>query len=126
MLTIKIEDSQNNQRIDILLSETLDYSRSKIQAMIKENYILVNEVSVKANYKAKVNDIITINEMEEEISYLEPEDIDIDIVYQDDQIIVVNKDCKLVVHPGAGNKTGTLVHALLYHVKDFKAIKGEI
>jgi len=126
MEKLKIEETQNNQRIDSLLSEALNYSRSKIQVMIKEGYILVNEVKVKSNYKVKVDDIITIEEMEEEISYLEPENIDINIIYQDDQLLVINKDSKLVVHPGAGNKSGTLVNALLYHVKDFKAIKGEI
>lgn len=126
MIKLKIEETQNNERIDKVLSEALDYSRSKVQAMIKGNYILVNEVTVKANYKVKKDDIITIEEMEVVETTLEPENIDIDIIYQDDQLLVVNKDSKLVVHPGAGNKSGTLVNALLYHVKDFKAIKGEI
>jgi len=126
MLKIKIEEAQNLERIDKLLTEVLEFSRSKVQAMIKDGSILVNEIIVKANYKVKVNDEITVEEMVEREIELQPENIDIDIVYQDDYILIVNKDYNLVVHPGAGNPSGTLVNALLFHVKDFKAIKGEI
>ncbi len=126
MLEIKINEEQNLERIDKILSEVLDYSRSKVQAMIKENTILVNDNPVKANYKVKTNDIVTVEEMVEREIELTPENIDIDIVYQDDYLLIVNKDYHLVVHPGAGNTSGTLVNALLYHIKDFKAIKGEI
>lgn len=126
MQKIKIEEAQNLDRIDKLLTELLEFSRSKVQAMIKDGSILVNEIIVKANYKVKTNDLITVEEMVEREIELQPEDIDIDIIYQDDYILVVNKDHNLVVHPGAGNPTGTLVNALLYHVKDFKAIKGEV
>ena len=126
MLKLKIEEAQNLERIDKLLSELLEFSRSKVQAMIKDGSILVNEITVKANYKVKINDEITVEEMVEREIQLQPEDIDIDIVYQDDDLLIVNKDYDLVVHPGAGNPSGTLVNALLYHVKDFKAIKGEI
>ncbi len=126
MLEIKINIENNFERIDKYLTEELKFSRSKVQAMIKDESILVNGISVKANYKIKTNDLVTIEEMVEREIELEAEDIDIDIIYQDDHILIVNKDYKLVVHPGAGNPTGTLVNALLYHVKDFKAIKGEI
>lgn len=113
-------------RIDKYLNDCLDESRSTIQMMIKEGYILVNEVKVKNNYKLKENDVITIQEIEETEIDLLPENLPLEIVYQDDEIIIVNKDDHTVVHPGAGNTTGTLVNALLYHIKDFKAIKGEI
>ena len=126
MLEIKINEDQNLERIDKLLTDILEYSRSKVQAMIKDGAILVNEIAVKSNYKVKINDIITVEEMVEREIELQPEDIDIDIIYEDDYLLVVNKDYQLVVHPGAGNPSGTLVNALLYHVKDFKAIKGEI
>ena len=126
MQKIKINEKQNLERIDKLLTDILDYSRSKVQAMLKDSAILVNNNAVKANYKVKTNDLITIEDMVEKEIELEPEDIDINIIYEDDYLLVVNKDYQLVVHPGAGNTTGTLVNALLYHVKDFKAIKGEI
>jgi len=126
MEKIRIEENQNFERIDKILSEVLEYSRSKVQAMIKDGSILVNGITVKANYKAKTDDEITVEEMEETDFELEPEDIDINIVYEDDYVLVVDKDYEMVVHPGAGNKTGTLVNALLFHVKNFKAIKGEV
>ncbi len=126
MIEIKIEAVNNLERIDKLLPELLEESRSKIQAMIKDGSILVNETPVKANYKVKTGDLVTVEEMVEREFELEAEDIDIEIVYEDDDLLVVNKDHHLVVHPGAGNQSGTLVNALLYHVKDFKAIKGEV
>jgi len=126
MQEIKIESINNFERIDKVLSEMLDASRSKIQAMIKEDFILVNGETTKANYKVKTDDLITVEEMEERIIDLKPENLPLDIVYQDEDLLVVNKDYNMVVHPGAGNWDGTMVNALLYHVKDLKAIKGEI
>lgn len=126
MEKIKIEAVNNFERIDKVLSEMLEVSRSKIQAMIKEDFVLVNGESTKANYKVKTGDLVTVEEMEERIIDMKPEDIPIEIVYEDDDLLVVNKGYDMVVHPGAGNWDGTLVNALLYHVKDLKAIKGEI
>lgn len=119
--------AENNlERIDKYLNEVLEHSRSTIQAMIKEGNILVNGNIVKPNYKVKTDDEIIITEFEEVEVDIIPEDIPINIVYQDEDLLVVNKDYKMVVHPGAGNYTGTLVNALLFHVKDLHGIKGEI
>jgi 23S rRNA pseudouridine1911/1915/1917 synthase len=126
MEKIKIENNLNNTRIDKLLSELLEESRNTIQAMLNDGVILVNGVTVKNNYKVKTDDEITVEEMEEREIEILPENIDINIVYQDETLLVVDKDYDMVVHPGAGNWSGTLLNALLYHVKDFKAIKGEI
>ena len=126
MEELKVTKEQNLQRIDKFLNECLEESRSTIQVMMKAGYILVNGITVKNNYKIKTDDVITITEMEEVEVELTPEDIPLNIVYQDDYIIIVNKSDDIVVHPGAGNSSGTLVNALLYHIKDFKAIKGEI
>ena len=126
MEKIKINETQNNQRIDKILTDMTDHSRSTVQVMIKEGNILVNGKSVKNNYKVKLEDIITIEELEEKEIELIAEDIDIDIVYEDDTLLVVNKNYDMVVHPGAGNYSGTLVNALLHHVKDLKPIKGEL
>ena len=126
MEKIEVTEINNFERIDKFLTEATSHSRSTIQAMIKEGNILVNEITVKNNYKIKTNDIITIVDfIEKEIDII-AEDIPINIVYQDDDLLVVDKDYSMVVHPGAGNYTGTLVNALLYHVKDLQAIKGEI
>lgn len=126
MDTFKIEPNTKSTRIDKYLTTVLDESRATIQMMIKDEYILVNEESVKANYKIKKGDVITVEDVPETTIDLEPENIPLDIVYQDDDVIVINKANGMVVHPGAGNTSGTLVNALLYHVPDFQAIKGEI
>ncbi len=113
-------------RIDKVLTDTLEHSRSTIQVMIKEGNVTVNGNTVKNNYKLKIDDVIVIEELEEKEIDITPEDIDIDIVYQDKDLLIIKKSDKMVVHPGAGNNSGTLVNALLYHVKDLEAIKGEI
>ena len=105
----------NNERIDTFLATKLDLSRSKIQKLLKEKLITVNERIVSASYLVKENDKIEINDdLNYEIN-IEPENIDIDIVYEDDDLLVINKKSGMVVHPAPGHYTNTLVNALLYH-----------
>ncbi|AIO19039.1 Ribosomal large subunit pseudouridine synthase D [Candidatus Izimaplasma bacterium HR1] len=119
-------EENNFERLDKYLTTLTDHSRSTVQALIKQGNVLVNEKSVKNNYKIKTDDVIVLTPFEEvEVDVL-AEDIPIDIVYQDKDLLVVNKGYNMVVHPAPGNYTGTLVNALLYHVKDLDAIKGEI
>ena len=107
-----------NERIDKYLSDITDYSRSLILKMLKEECILVNDNIVKASYKVKENDEIKIiKEYTEEID-LVPEDIPLDIVFEDENVILVNKPSGMVVHPGNGNSNHTLVNALLFHTKN--------
>ena len=114
-------------RIDkVVSSEFEELSRSNVQHYLALGAILVNGESVKPNYKVKENDLITIDIPEAEEITLEAEDIPLDIVYEDEDLVIVNKNYDMVVHPAIGNYTGTLVNALMFHVKDFKAIKGEI
>lgn len=101
-------------RLDKYLINTQDMSRSKIQKLIDNDYILVNNKSVKSSYIVKDEDIITINDYEENSDIL-PENIPLDIVYEDEYLLVVNKPSGMVVHPASGNYTGTLVNALMYH-----------
>jgi len=102
-------------RIDKYLIDKLDISRSKVQKLIDNNNVLVNNKNIKASYNVKLDDIITVDtNLLEEIS-IEPENIELDIVYEDDYLLVVNKPSGMVVHPAPGNYSGTLVNALMYY-----------
>ncbi len=122
---MEIVVSEKGERIDSYLSSKIDYSRSKIVKMLKDGIILVNGVKVKNSYILKEGDTINIGEFKEEEMSLEPENIPLDIVYEDDDVLVVNKPNGMVVHPAVGNSHGTLVNALLYHSKNLSNINGE-
>ena len=109
-----IVEEETQTRIDSYLATKLDISRSKIQKLIKEGKVLVNDKLISANYLVKLNDQIQVNdELNYEIS-VEPENIPLDIVYEDDDLLVINKASGMVVHPAPGHYTNTLVNALLY------------
>ncbi len=123
-----LEDEFVGIRIDKYLNEiNEDYTRSFVQKMIEEGNITVNGKIVKASYKLKKNDVIDIEEIENTELEVEAEDILLDIVYEDEDLIIVNKAKGMVVHPGNGNYTGTLVNALLFTHKDrLSAINGVV
>lgn len=124
-IIVSIEDSLT--RLDkFLVKYQPDFSRSTIKKMIEEEFILVNNEPSKANYLVKEEDVISIEEMIIEDREILAEDIPLDIVYQDEDIVVINKPSGMVVHPGAGVYQGTLVNALMYHIKDLSRINGEI
>ena len=107
------------KRIDKYVSEqNLDVSRTYIQKLIQDKQILVNGSGVKTNYKLTLNDKISVTIPEMVEPDVVPENIPLDILYEDDDIIVVNKPKQMVVHPAKGHYTGTLVNALMYHCKD--------
>ncbi len=111
-------------RIDKYLTETLDFSRSTIKKMITDGYVLVNGESVKANYKIKLGEEITYEELPEEEIDILPVELPLNIVYEDEDVIIVNKDTGMVVHPANGHYNDTLVNALLFHIKDLSLING--
>ena len=123
---MEIEVKENLQRIDKYLVDYLDESRSTIAKMIDAEYILVNGKKTKANYIVRENDRITVIDGFIEPLDITPEDIPLDIVYEDNDIIVINKPSGMVVHPGNGNVHGTLVNALMFHTKDLSDINGEV
>ena len=114
---MKIIVDLENVRIDNYLTDKLNLSRSKVSKMIKDGKILVNGKSVKTSYLVRLNDIIDAEEYVEEEMSLKPEKMDLDIVYEDNDVIVVNKENGVVVHPAVGNKDHTLVNGLIYHSK---------
>lgn len=114
-------------RIDKVLTGLFnDYSRSQIQLWLKDGVVSVNGQVVKANYKVKKNDEIVIAVPEPETLSIEAEDIPLEIVYEDEAVAVVNKPQGMVVHPSAGHPNGTMVNALMYHVKDLSTINGVV
>ncbi len=113
-------------RLDKALSLILeDVSRSKVQSHLENGFILVNQKKEKPSYKLSEGDLITIEDFPSEVSDLNPEDIPLDIVYEDDDLIVVNKPKGLVVHPGAGNEEHTLANALKFHSDNLSTLNGE-
>nr|WP_295973952.1 RluA family pseudouridine synthase [uncultured Bacillus sp.] len=118
-------EQEKSERIDKIISGlNPDWSRTQVQQWIKDGQALVNGKSVKTNYKCNVNDQIEITIPEPEILDVVPEEMDLDIYYEDEDVIVVNKPKGMVVHPAAGHLTGTLVNGLMAHCKDLSGING--
>ena len=108
-----IVSDEINSRIDSYLASKLDISRSKIQKLIKENKILVNDKETSSSYKVELDDTITINDELDFSIDIKGEDIPLDIIYENDDLLVINKPSGMVVHPAPGNYSGTLVNALV-------------
>ncbi|MCI8498962.1 MAG: RluA family pseudouridine synthase [Bacilli bacterium] len=120
-ITVEIEEPI---RLDKFLSENTDYSRSKIASMIEEGLVEVDGKKEKASYKLKGNELILLPEVFEEKTDIIGEDIPLDILYEDDYLLVVNKPSGMVVHPGNGNDKHTLVNALVYHTNALSKENG--
>ena len=121
-------DNDNKLRLDSYLAMQLaDMSRSHIQSLIKSGDITVNAAKAKPGYILSCGDVIEVNAPEPENTDILPEDIPLDIVYEDEDVIVVNKPKGMVVHPANGHYTGTLVNALMHHCRDsLSGINGEL
>ncbi len=122
-----ISNEENEQRIDKFLADNLeDFSRTQVQQLIKDQNVLVNDNPVKANYLLEAEDIIKVTIPDPVTIDIKAENIPLDIYYEDEDVIVVNKPSGMVVHPAIGNYSGTLVNALMYHCKDLSGINGEL
>ena len=118
---------EQGTRLDVLLtSKFQELSRSHLQKIIANGLVMVNSKSTKANYKVQNEDVVSITFSEAKPVEILAEDIPLDILYEDKDIIVVNKPRGMVVHPATGNYQGTLVNALLDHCQDLSGINGEI
>lgn len=126
--TIQITEQNINQRLDMYIASLdLDLSRSMAQKMIEKGQVVVNDKIPKTSYKTKLGDVVKITFEEPKETKVKAQDIPLDIIYEDNDIIVINKPKGMVVHPGNGNPDGTLVNAVLNHCKDsLSGIGGEI
>lgn len=122
-----IEEENVGKRLDLFVSENeVDMSRSFVQGIIEKQQVKVNGQIKKSNYKLRVGDKVQVELAEPVELQVEAEDIPLDIIYEDSDVIVINKPQDMVVHPAPGNYTGTLVNGLLYHCKDLSGINGVI
>ena len=124
MAKIKLIVDEVNFRLDVYLVSKTDYTRSFIKTLNDENRILVNGKVEKSGYKLKIGDVVEIDEKELETISAEPENIPLNIVYEDDSLLVINKQVGLVVHPCATTKSHTLVNALMFHIEKLSSING--
>ena len=125
-IEFRIEEAIAGERIDKFLSDSLpDVSRSYIQKLIKDGQVTVNQKTVKSNYKLNAGDLLSMEEPELQEPDIEAEDIPLDILYEDSDLLIINKPKGMVVHPSAGHYSGTLVNALMHYCKeDLSGING--
>lgn len=121
-----ITENEAGQRADVGLAALLELTRSNMQKLLDEGRAVRGAKVLKANYKLKLGEEIIVTLPEPQTLDVQPENIPLDIIYEDDDVVVVNKARGMVVHPAAGNYTGTLVNALLYHCKNLSGINGVI
>lgn len=127
MIELTVAQQDDGMRIDAYLRANTELSRSRVSALMLEGAVSVEgQVQSKPSFKVAGGQRITLIVPQARPVDVKPQDIPLDILYQDADVVVVNKPCGMVVHPAAGNEDGTLVNALLYHVKDLSGIGGEM
>lgn len=123
---IIITENEAGMRADVALAQLLEITRSNMQKLLEEGRAVRGQKVIKSNYRVKAGEEILVNLPEPQPLDVQPENIPLDIIYEDDDVVVVNKARGMVVHPAAGNYNGTLVNALLYHCKNLSGINGVI
>ncbi|MGL4970277.1 MAG: RluA family pseudouridine synthase [Cetobacterium sp.] len=128
IIEIKVEQKEKGKRLDSFLSEFFeDATRNYIQKLIdNDNVSIDNKNKIKSGYKLKGKEVVIVKIPQDEMLEILPEDLPIDIVYQDKDMVIINKNPGVIVHPAQGFSTGTLVNAVLYHIKDLSTINGVI
>lgn len=123
--TFTVTEEVQGERIDkALASMQQDWSRTQIQGFVQDGLVVVNGQAIKQKYKVQTGDVITVTPPEPEPLEIKAEDLNLEIVYEDSDVLVVNKPKGMVVHPAPGHTTGTLVNGLMYHCKDLSGING--
>ena len=125
-MKIRVEEEETNVRIDKYLTKFVEDSRSLIDKKIEAGLITVNGETVSTHYIPRVDDEIFISDENPTQEEITAEEMPLDIVYEDDDVIIINKPSGLVVHPGAGNFSGTLVNGLMHYTKDLSDVNGDI
>lgn len=123
---IIITENEAGMRADVALAQLLEITRSNMQKLLEEGRAVRGQKVIKSNYRVKAGEEIQVDLPEPQPLDVQPEDIPLNIIYEDDDVVVVNKARGMVVHPAAGNYSGTLVNALLYHCKNLSGINGVI
>ena len=123
---LEVEQQCVGKRLDVFVCEHMDISRSHIKNLIDSGNITINDKVKKSGEKLKLGDIVEIVELPPVVLDATPENLPIDIVYEDNDLLVINKQQGMVVHPANGNYEGTLVNALLYHIENLSTINGVI
>ncbi|MDY3974789.1 RluA family pseudouridine synthase [uncultured Veillonella sp.] len=126
MKQFQVSADAEGQRLDVFLTDLLGGSRSYVQQLVKQGLVQVNGKVGKSNLKLTADSVVTVEIPEPQSTEVKPENIPLDILFEDHDIIIINKARGMVVHPAVGNYSGTLVNALLYHCKDLSGINGEI
>ncbi len=120
-----IVEEQSGKRLDVVVNEWLnDLSRNNVQNLISDSCILLNDTNAKASTKVNKGDVIKYFPQESVELSIEKENIPLNIVYEDEYLLIINKPKNMVVHPSNGHNSGTLVNALLYHIKDLSDFNG--
>ena len=125
-IELTVPPEKAGQRLDAFIAGETSFSRSAVQRMIDSGDVLLNTKEAPSKAKVKAGDEVSVTPPMPEITDILPQDIPLDIVYQDADIAVINKPKGMVVHPAAGNPDGTLVNAIMYHIKDLSGIGGEV
>lgn len=123
-----VDPEHAKDRIDKFITESIEeeVSRSQVQLWIRDGHVLVNGQPVKPNHKVTAAEVITLVMPEPELANITAEDIPLDVYYEDQDVIVMNKSRGMVVHPAPGHTTGTLVNALMHHCRDLSGINGKL
>ncbi|MBI4431816.1 MAG: RluA family pseudouridine synthase [Candidatus Omnitrophica bacterium] len=126
LIRVCVEENEKSERVDSYLAKKLsgEFTRTMIKKWIQEGRVLVNTQSVKPHFHISPGDTIQVKPVPPPVDFSKAEDIPIQIIYEDDDLLIINKSAGMVVHPGVGNKEGTLVNALLFHVKKLSTISG--
>jgi len=123
-IKLKVDEDNVDMRLDVFLAENTPLSRTAIQKLIDNGEVMLNGFLPIKKVKTQLDDVVVFSYEEKTLTDIKPQNIPLDIVYEDEDLIVINKPKDMVVHPAVGNPDGTIVNALLYHCKELSDVNG--